>query len=59
MIAITLLQWRNTSVPFALFCVGTAEKPPNYNDREKRREKSVEGIQLIFEQTCPTEIYIS
>jgi hypothetical protein len=35
MTAITLLQWRNISVPFALVCVGTAEKPPNYHNERK------------------------
>jgi hypothetical protein len=40
--------------------VGTAEEPPNYHkERGERREKSVEGIQLIFKERCPTEIYIS
>jgi hypothetical protein len=52
--------WRNISVPFPFVCVGTAEEPPNYHkERGKRREKSVEGIQLIFKESCPTDIYIS
>jgi hypothetical protein len=52
MIAITLFQWRNISVPFALVCVGAVEEPPDYNnERENQREKGFER--------CPTEIYIS
>jgi hypothetical protein len=40
--------------------VAIVEESPDYNnDRSQQREKTAEGIKLVFRNRCPTEIYVS